>query len=151
MGAELVTLAVQIGERGPQKIACFGAGVLRLQETWPQKVEGLKMSEAKDNHPLHAAINAKLAEIAAASPTPTASYEAWSRLSPRSTDAKRLATYRAIRDTGSVPEDAGFFLVAWLLDVMTEERAEEGLRESEERLEAIRQKYDLVDATQRRG
>src|SRR5260370_26609732 len=34
-----------------------------------QKVEGLKMSEAKDNHPLYAAINVKLAEIAVASPT----------------------------------------------------------------------------------
>jgi hypothetical protein len=77
-----------------------------------QKVEGLNMSEAKDNHPLHAAINAKLAEIAAASPTPPPWYEAWTRLGPKSTDTERLAVYRAVRDANSVSEEAGFFLVA---------------------------------------
>jgi len=81
------------------------------------------MSEDKDNHPLHAAINVKLAEIAVASPTPPSWYEDWLRLSAESTDTERLAIYRAVRDAGSVPEDAGFFLVAWLLDVMTDARA----------------------------
>ena len=38
-------------------------------------------------------------------------------------------------------------LVAWLLDVMTDARATEGLRESEEQLEAIRQKYGLEEDT----
>jgi len=46
-----------------------------------------------------------------------------------------------------VPEDAGFFLIARLLDVMTDARAEEGLQESRERLEAIRQKYGLEEDT----
>src|SRR5207253_7000608 len=44
-----------------------------------------------------------------------------------------------------ISEDAGFFLVAWLLDIMSDARANEGLRGSEERLEAIRQKYGLED------
>jgi len=28
------------------------------------------------------------------------------------------------------PEEAGFFLVAWMLDVLTDEQAEAGLRET---------------------
>lgn len=37
--------------------------------------------------------------------------------------------------------------MAWLLDVMTDAQAEEGLRESEDRLKAIRQKYGLEEDT----
>src|SRR4051812_14405672 len=81
----------------------------------------------EDYHPLHAGIKAKLAEIAAASPTPLPWYEAWTRLGPESADQERLAVYRAVRDAGSIPEEAGFFLVAWMLDVLTDERSEEGL------------------------
>jgi len=103
------------------------------------------MSDETDNHPLHVVIDAKLAEIAAACPTPSSWYEAWSRTCPRSTISERLDIYRAVRDAGSVPEEAGFFLVAWLLDRMTDESAEVGLRESEQRLETIRQKYDLEE------
>jgi hypothetical protein len=97
----------------------------------------------RDNHPLFAAINAKLAAIAAASSTPPAWHEAWSRLGPESTKEERLEVYRAIRAAGSVPPEAGFFLVAWMMDLLTDDRAEEGLRVAEERLEAIRQKYGL--------
>ena len=81
----------------------------------------------ENDHPLHAAINAKLAEIAAASPIPPPWYEAWSRLGPQSTDTERLDVYRAVRDAGSVPEEAGFFLVARMLDVLTDKRAEDRL------------------------
>lgn len=101
------------------------------------------MAAEKGSHPLHAAIDARLAEVAAASPTPPSWHEAWSGLSPRSTDVERLAVYRAVRDAGAVPEEAGLFLVAWLLDVMTDARAEEGLRECEQRLEAVRRRFGL--------
>jgi len=97
----------------------------------------------QDDHPLYAAINAKLGEVAAASPTPPAWYEAWARLGPQSTKEERLAVYQAVRATGSVPAEASFFLVAWILDLLTVDRAEEGLREAEERLDVIRQKYGL--------
>jgi hypothetical protein len=97
------------------------------------------------DHPLHAGINARLAEVAAALPTLPSWYEAWRRLGPKSTGRERLAVYRAVRDAGSVPEEAGFFLVAWVLDVLTDERAEAGLRETDERLEAVRQKYGLEE------
>ena len=91
------------------------------------------MAEEMDDHSLHAAINVRLAEIADASPTPPVWYEAWSRLNPQSTDMERLALYRAVRDAGSVPEDAGLFLIAWMLDVLSCTRAEEALREVEDR------------------
>jgi hypothetical protein len=101
------------------------------------------MAEEMDDHSLHAAINVKLAEIADASPTPPVWYEAWSRLNPQSTDTERLALYRAVRDAGSVPEDAGLFLIAWMLDVLSCARAEEALHEVEDHLEEIRLKHGL--------
>ncbi len=89
------------------------------------------------DHPLHAAIINELAEIAAASPTPLPWYDDSSQLGPRSTDSEHIAVYRAVRDAGSEPEAAGFFLIAWMLDVLTDERAEEGLRDVAERLEQV--------------
>lgn len=61
--------------------------------------------------------------------------------------ARLFTRFRAVRDAGSVPEEAGFFLVAWMLDVLTDERAEEGLRKAEDRLEAVRAKYSLGEDT----
>jgi hypothetical protein len=63
------------------------------------------MSNHKDAS-WHAAINAKLAEIAAATSSLSAWHEAWSHLGPDSAEQERLAVYRAVRDAGSVPEDA---------------------------------------------
>jgi len=102
---------------------------------------------SENDQPLHAAINAKLAEIAAASAPPPPWYAAWSRLGSQSTDLERLAVYQAVRAAGSVPADASFFLIAWMLDLLTDERAEEGLRETEANLEAVRQQYGLEEDT----
>ena len=44
--------------------------------------------EPKSYQPLHAAINAKLTEIAAASPTPPPWCEAWTLLGPKSKSAE---------------------------------------------------------------
>lgn len=101
------------------------------------------MPAHENDHPLHAGINAKLAEIVGMSPAPPPWYDAWTRLGPQSTHEERLAVYWAVRDAGSVPTEAGFFLVAWMLDLLTDERAEESLREPEARLESIRQKHGL--------
>jgi hypothetical protein len=99
-----------------------------------------------DDHPVYAAINAKLAVIAASIPAPPW-HEAWARLRPRSTDRERLAVYQAVRAACSVPAEAGFFLVALVLELLTDERVEEGLHAAEERLESIRQKYGLEEDT----
>ena len=117
--------------------------LMSIDARWLEKPDLINMNHSRDDHPLHAAINARLAEIAAALPTPPFWYEAWTRLGSQATDRERLTVYRAVRDAGSVPEEAGFFLVAWMLDVLTDERAEEGLREIEERLKAVREKYGL--------
>src|SRR5262245_26593044 len=64
----------------------------------------------------------KLAEVVAASPTPPAWRDAWlystrgrgftdppdAQASPE----ERLAVWQAVRASGAIPEDAGFFLVA---------------------------------------
>jgi len=105
----------------------------------------------QDDHPLYAAINAKLGEVAAAASTPPAWYEAWASLGPQSTKEKRLAVYQVIRAAGSMPAEASFFLVAWILDLLTDDRAEEGLREAEDRLDAIRQKYGLDEEASAEG
>ena len=97
------------------------------------------------HHPLYAAIDAKLAEIAGAVPEPPPWYEAWAELGPQAPGEERLAVYQAVRAAGSVPAEAGFFLVAWMLDILTDDRAEEALREVEDRLEAVRQKYGLEE------
>jgi hypothetical protein len=66
-------------------------------------------------------------------------------LRPESTEEERLAVYRAVRDAGSLPEDAGFFLVAWQIDAITLGRADQALRGYEDRLEAIRWAHGLGD------
>jgi hypothetical protein len=106
---------------------------------------------ARDDDPLHAAIDAKLAQVAAASSTPPPWYEAWAGLGPQSSPEERLAVYRAIRAAGSLPAEAGFFLIAWMADLLASDRAPEGLREAEERLEAVRQKYGLDEDTPAEG
>jgi len=104
-------------------------------------------AEPEDDSPLHAAINAKLAEIAVESPSLPSWHEEWSRLELHATDEERLKVYKSVRDGGSVPSEAGFFLVAWVIDTMMTGRPVEEFREAEERLEAIRQKYDLEEDT----
>lgn len=76
------------------------------------------MRPASDNQPLYAAINAKPAQIAAAVPEPPPWHQAWVSLGPKSTEQERLAVYRAVRDAGSIPEEAGFYLISWQIDAM---------------------------------
>ncbi len=97
----------------------------------------------RENDPWHTAINAKLGEIASASSPPPNWYEAWLRLGSESSEEHRLAVYRAVRDAGSVPEDAAFFLVSWQIDAITLLDAEEALQPYEQRIAVLRQKYGL--------
>lgn len=103
----------------------------------------LTSMQNRDNHPLHAALNAKLAEIVESSSPRPSWYEAWSNLGPDSTEEDRLAVYQDIRDSGCLPDDAGFFLVSWQIDAVTLGYTNEALREQEARLEAVRRKLGL--------
>jgi hypothetical protein len=97
---------------------------------------------ARDDDLLHAAITAKLAAIAAASATPPPWQAAFDRLGPDSSEEERLAVYRAVRDVGSVRDEAGFYLVSWQIDALTLRHTDEALRELEDRLEGSRQRHD---------
>ena len=66
----------------------------------------------RDNDPLHAPINAKLAEVVEASAVKPTWFAAWMGLGPESTEEERLAVYQAIRDSGCLPVEAGFYLVS---------------------------------------
>jgi hypothetical protein len=110
----------------------------------PNPEKAIPMTESLTN-PLYGAIDAKLEEIAAANPTLPSWHEALNGLGPHSPKSERLAVYRAVRAAGSVPAEAGLYLIAWMVDLMTDDRAEEGLQEEEKLLELIRQKYDLEE------
>ena len=88
----------------------------------------------RDNDPLHAPINARLAEIVEAATPPPLWYDDWMGLGPESSEEERLAVYQAIRDSGCLPAEAGFYLVSWQLDAMTSLDAHTSLRHLEIRL-----------------
>jgi hypothetical protein len=69
--------------------------------------------ESRDKERLGTVIDRKLAGIALSAALPPAWSEAWSRLGPQSTGEERLRVCQAIRDSGSLPEAAGYFLVSW--------------------------------------
>lgn len=91
----------------------------------------------------HFAINAKLADIAQAAVAKPAWHDARAKLDGGCTEEDRLSVYQAIRDSGCLPEVAGFFLVAWQIDAMSAQRAEKELRPLEERLDALGQPYSF--------
>src|SRR5690348_14726710 len=65
---------------------------------------------------LHPTIDARLSSIARSlTGTPTW-YEPWHRLGPKSTGEERLLVCRAIRDSGTLPDDAGYFLMSWVIE-----------------------------------
>ena len=99
----------------------------------------------QDNSFLHAAINAKLASVVAAAPIRPDWYEAWMSLGPESTEEERLKVYQSIRNAGTVPDDAGFYLVAWQIDVIASLFAEKAFRELDERLTAIERAHGLEE------
>jgi hypothetical protein len=96
-----------------------------------------------DNDPLHAAINAQLTSIVASMATRPAWYDAWLALGPESTEQQRLDVYQAIRDSGVLPPEAGFYLVSWQIDAMTSQLAEETLRPMDDELAAIQVAHGL--------
>jgi len=104
------------------------------------------MSQPHDSFLPYAAIDAKLAETVKTSTQVPPWYNAWKLLGARSSPEERLKVYQAIRDAGSLPEDAGFYLVAWQLDAITSDRGETELKEWENRLdEMIREDDDWDD------
>ena len=98
-----------------------------------------------DKSPLYATINPKLATILQALPAKPAWYADWMRLGPQSSDQERLAVYQAIRDSGCLPAEAGFYLVSWQIDAMASEEAERHFRDLDEQMEAVKRKHGLKE------
>jgi len=100
---------------------------------------------SRDNDPLHSATTTKLLAIVEASTERPTWYEDWMGLGSESTELERLRVYQAIRDSGDVPTEAGFYLVSWQIDAMASIVAEEALRDMDERLSAIREAHGLEE------
>jgi hypothetical protein len=90
-------------------------------------------------------IESKLAEILEQAATVPGWAEQWKQLGPESTAEQQLAVYQAIRDSGLLPAEAGFFLVSSHIDEITTQGAEDALRPWEDRLKAIERKHGLGD------
>lgn len=93
--------------------------------------------------PWYIAVDVRLAEFATASPMVPLWYERWAQLTPESTEQERLAVYQAIRDSGSLPADAGFWLVALQADSLAAALADQTLGDLEDRMEEIRAEAGL--------
>jgi hypothetical protein len=96
-----------------------------------------------DTDELRPAIDARLLRAAARAPRPPAWFKAWYRLRAGADDEDRLAVYQAVRDAGSLPPEATFFLISWVVDAITLADAEELLAEQQDRLAAIKAKHGL--------
>jgi hypothetical protein len=75
----------------------------------------------KDPERLHARIDHKLAALAPHMPSPPAWLESWSCLDSRATAEDRLWVCQLIRSSGTLPEDAGYFLICWIVEQMEEQ------------------------------
>ena len=100
------------------------------------------MNAANGESP-HVRIEAKLASFLAAAPTAPGWAEQWKRLGPESTAQQRLAVYQAIRDSGLLPRDAGFYLVSWQIDAITADDAITVLGHFNDRLRAVEKKHGI--------
>jgi hypothetical protein len=101
--------------------------------------------DPSDSGSRYVAIDAKLESLIAGLPAPPSWTEAWHKLRPESTAGQRLAVYQAIRDSGVLPADAGFYLVAWEIDTITDHRAETALSHLDDRLRAIEAAHGLEE------
>jgi hypothetical protein len=75
---------------------------------------------SRDKERLNPFIDRKLASMARSSPVSLRWYEVWSLLEPDSTEEERLKVCQAIRDSGDLPDDAGYFLVSWKMEYLTD-------------------------------
>ena len=90
-------------------------------------------------------LKAKLVAIAHELPTPPSWQNDLAKLSATSTNEDRLAVYQAIRDSGNLLADAGFFLVADEIDALVSSLPQPKLQEYEGVMQAIMEAHGLED------
>jgi hypothetical protein len=89
-----------------------------------------------------AVVNSKLGEIAAASSTSPPWHDAWMRLSAESSEEDRLAVFQAIRDSGYLSDEEGFYLVSWYIETMADSEVATKLQDLDNRMTAIEEAYE---------
>ena len=102
-------------------------------------------NEANGNEAPYAAVDARLKAVVEASPTAEPWHDAWMRLDPDSTEEDRLVVYQGIRQAGSIPEVASFWLVSHIIDNIATRDADEALGGYESRLRAIEEAHRFED------
>jgi hypothetical protein len=88
-------------------------------------------------------IDSKLSELARQASNEPSWRQPLERLQTTDDDEARLAVYQAVHNSGDLPEEAGFYLVAFVLDDMTNEIRSEKLRKIARQIERIERKHGL--------
>src|SRR6516165_10172834 len=70
----------------------------------------------KNRGRLHAVIDARLSAIASSLPQAPPWNEPWLRLGSESTWEERLFVCQTVQNSGSIPAEAGYFLVSWIIE-----------------------------------
>src|SRR5262245_60006851 len=92
---------------------------------------------------VHDAIDETLARMLDPLPVKPGWFDAWRRLERDASDLERLKVYRALRDSGVLPDDAGFYLVSWQVDEIANDLAASRLRAIDDRLKEIEAAHGL--------
>lgn len=94
-------------------------------------------------NPVFDRIDAKLRELAAQSEQKSDWIAAIDSLGTVASDERRLAAYQAVRKAGGLPDDAGLFLVAYMVEQIAARAADAPLRKIERRMERLERKHGL--------
>lgn len=94
-------------------------------------------------------IDALLRQVAEELPRRPDWYKAVKRLKKSSPLEDRVAAYQAVRDDGCLPEDAGFFLVSFVVDNLTTPKAERATRHLKERMDRLVEEHGLGNRGER--
>jgi hypothetical protein len=105
----------------------------------------------------YTAIDEKLSSLVDSCPTPPPWFAAWRhttrcrKLFPRYTPEaepepeERLAVWKAVRESGLLPEDAGFYLIADQVEFLTELRVGRKMQEIDRQIDALYAAYGFDD------
>ena len=102
-------------------------------------------NEANRNASPYAAVNAKLKAVVETSPTVPPWHDSWTRLGPDATEEDRLVVCQAIRQAGSMPEAASFWLVSHIIDNIATRDADDALGQYESQLRSIEEAHRFED------
>lgn len=126
-----------MGERGPILLTSFAlefdadATLSRLRSA-SESSRPMSMHTAT----LDESIQAHLAQILDGLPTVPSWYDDWMVLGSQSSEEDRLKVYQAVRDSGVLPDEASFFLIAWQVELLAALRAETALHPLDLRIQA---------------